>query len=200
MKKIGIYSGTFDPVHNGHIAFALDAITQIGLDKVFFLVEPRPRYKQGVKAFEHRTAMMQLAVTGEKRLGMIILEQARFDVAQTWPQIQARFKDAELFMLMGDDVFGRLSHWPRVDHLIRTCRFVVGLRRDKQPELRRHLEAISRTRGIKLEYEAFVPTEYGITSRKIRAALRKGESPDGLPPAVADYIREQGLYSSRFTS
>ncbi|MCA9332160.1 adenylyltransferase/cytidyltransferase family protein, partial [Candidatus Saccharibacteria bacterium] len=52
MKKVGIYAGSFDPIHKGHIALAEQAIQQCGQDKVFFMVEPRPRRKQGVKALE----------------------------------------------------------------------------------------------------------------------------------------------------
>lgn len=196
MKKIGIYSGSFDPVHDGHIAFAKEAMALAGLDKVFFLVEPRPRRKQGVKAFEHRIAMMQLAIAKDKELGLIVLEQTRFDVMETWPQIQARFKGAELFMLMGEDVFGRLSSWPRVDTLISSASFIVGLRKQSANDAAEHLQVIEETRGLRLTYTVFKPSEHRHSSRKIRSALRKGHLPDGIDTDVAAYIRAQKLYSS----
>jgi nicotinate-nucleotide adenylyltransferase len=199
-KRIGVYSGSFDPVHEGHIAFASEAIRQAGLQKVFFLVEPRPRYKQGVKAFEHRSEMVRLAISGHPDLGMIVLEQSRFDVLQTWPQLQARFKGAELYMLMGDDVFNRLSHWPRVDRLITSAHFIVGLRKFSEAEAREHLAMIEKTRAIDLRYDVFRPSKHQYSSQAIRAGLRKGRLPDGLDPSVVEYIREHKLYTSTLIS
>src|SRR5688572_27140829 len=106
--KIGIYSGTFDPIHLGHVAFAKEALKQCGLEKVYFLVEPRPRRKQGVKALEHRQAMVELAIAKEPALGSIILDHARFSVRQTLPVLQARFEGSEIVFLMGDDM---LAHF-----------------------------------------------------------------------------------------
>src|SRR5258708_1287895 len=90
VKKIPIFAGTFDPVHEGHLAFAQAALEE-GLEKVMFLVEPRPRRKQGVRALEHRTAMVQLAIADEPQLSTIVLEQARFSVNETLPVLRARF-------------------------------------------------------------------------------------------------------------
>ena len=67
--RVGIYPGAFDPVHKGHIAFALAAITAHQLDKVFFLPEPSPRHKQGVKALDHRVEMVRLATANDPRIG-----------------------------------------------------------------------------------------------------------------------------------
>src|SRR5687768_15392849 len=98
LKKVGIYAGTFDPVHEGHLAFAREAAAQYGLDKVFFLVEPNPRRKQGVKALEHRNEMVQLAIRSEKLFASILLEQHRFTVTETMPVLRSRFKNSELYM------------------------------------------------------------------------------------------------------
>ena len=62
VKRIGIFAGTFDPVHKGHISFALQAIEAAGLDEVVFLPEPRPRHKQSVTDQSHRIAMINLAI------------------------------------------------------------------------------------------------------------------------------------------
>src|SRR3989344_4473010 len=78
--KVGIYPGAFDPVHEGHVAFAQLVIAQHGLDKVFFLPEPTPRYRQAVKAYEHRLAMIKLAIKKYDSLGVIQLDHNRFTV------------------------------------------------------------------------------------------------------------------------
>ncbi|MBI3337871.1 adenylyltransferase/cytidyltransferase family protein [Candidatus Saccharibacteria bacterium] len=119
-SRIGIYSGTFDPVHDGHIAFANAALKQCNLDKIFFLVEPRPRRKQGVKAFEHRTEMVRLAIKNEHSLGSIVLNQQRFTPADTLPLLTERFKGADLYMLIGDDMLDHLAGWPHVECLLQS--------------------------------------------------------------------------------
>src|SRR3989344_87150 len=142
MKKVGIFSGSFDPVHDGHISFANEAIKKCGLDKVFFLIEPRPRRKQGVKAFEHRVAMIQLALKNQPKLGTLILEQARFSVSETLPRLRERFKDAQLYMLVGEDVLMHMVNWPNVDELINSVHFVIGTRKLSPSDLVQHISTL----------------------------------------------------------
>src|SRR5688572_32810164 len=130
MTKIGIYSGTFDPIHEGHIAFAKAAIEQCGLERVYFLVEPRPRRKQGVKALEHRQNMVRLAIAKEPRLGSIILDHARYSVSQTLPVLQARFEGAEISFLMGADMLSYFTDadWPNLNEFVEAVHLIIGLR------------------------------------------------------------------------
>jgi nicotinate-nucleotide adenylyltransferase len=195
MQKIGIYSGAFDPVHDGHVAFAKEAIVKTGLDRVYFLVEPRPRHKQGVKALEHRIAMVQFAIAAEEKLGLLVLDQQRFTVHETWPVIRERFRGADVSMLMGEDVFSRLSHWPRIDELITTVRFIVGIR-NSHNELRDHLEVVAETKALQLHYETFRTDKSLHASSHIRGVLRRGGMPEGIHPSVLEYIRQNGLYFS----
>lgn len=192
--KVGIYSGSFDPIHEGHIAFALEAADSCGLDIVYFLIEPRPRHKQGVKAYEHRAEMVRLAVANHTKLGSLLVDQDRFSVLETWPVLRARFEGSELFMLMGDDVFRHLSHWPMVDQLITSAHFIVGVRKGGRSDLQQHLRIIEQTRGLRLRYETFVPSGSRYSSTAIRRTLRQGHRPDGLSEEVVQYITAQGLY------
>ncbi len=196
MQRVGIYSGAFDPVHEGHMAFAHQALVQCGLDKVFFLVEPRPRRKQGVKALEHRAEMVRLAVRSEPRLGVITLDQQRFTPADTLPVLRARFKGAALCMLMGDDVLGRLADWPHVRELIQDVEFGIGTRRHSESEVRQRLQHIQRVRGLGMECQIFQVAGPDISSARVRRQLRAGQQPSGLVPQVLQYIRSEGLYSA----
>lgn len=193
MQKIGIYSGTFDPVHEGHLAFAEETIKQQGLEKVFFMVEPRPRRKQGVKAFEHRARMVQLAIADNPKLGSIILDQERFTTADTLPVLIERFRGAELCMLMGDDMVSRLAAWPQVEELLKSVSFIVGLRRLERPELEREIENITRV-SARLRYELIQAPLPEISSSNIKQSMKQGKQPAGLPPSVSEYIQSTGLY------
>lgn len=196
MQRVGIFSGTFDPVHDGHVAFARQALRAYKLDRIFFLVEPRPRRKQGVKAFQHRQKMVDLAIADDPSFGSIVLEQARFTVHQTLPILQARFKGSELFMLMGDDMLHHLGDWPHVDELLKQVGFLIGRRRISQADARAHVEALEAARGLKLQYEIFQSEHSEYASSKIRLNYKKGQTPQGLNPQVKAYIDQAGLYGS----
>lgn len=195
MKKIGIYSGTFDPVHEGHISFALETAQKIGLDKVFFLPEPRPRRKQGVKALEHRVAMVKLAIKDYKNLGVIVLEQARFTPHETLPVLQARFEGAELYMLIGEDMLDHLADWPHVDKLVNGVSFIIGLRKRHSQEVAEIISNLMKTRALQLQYRLVETSNSKISSSTVRTALRRGKKMDGVNPEVWDYIVSNSLYS-----
>lgn len=197
--KIGIYSGTFDPVHLGHVTFAKEALKQCRLDKVYFLVEPRPRRKQGVKALEHRQAMVGLAVADEPNIGSIELDHPRFSVQKTLPVLQARFKDSEIAFLMGDDVLGHFtdSEWPGLDDFIESTYLIIGLRDHTTEEVRESIKLIENTRGIKIHYKTFVAPKADHNSRNVRQKLRKGLKVTGIAKKVATYIKDHRLYSPK---
>lgn len=195
MRRIGIFAGTFDPVHEGHIAFAKAAL-DTGLEKVMFLPEPRPRRKQGVRAFEHRIAMVQLAVKDEPKFSTVILEQARFTPHETLPLLSARFKGYKLVLLFGDDVVGHLAHWPHVDALVKASELLIASRQTSTTDLKATLKNLERTRNLKFTYNIIHPGLQDTASSKIRLDLKHGKDPSGLPIKVATYIKRHGLYSS----
>lgn len=194
MISVGIFSGTFDPVHNGHLQFARDALVHGSLDKIFLLPEARPRRKQGVKSIEHRMRMVQLAVADDLQLGVIILEQPRFTPHDTLPLLKARFQGAKLHMLMGDDMLKHLGDWPHVEQLVSAIHFIIGVRGDHGEAINR-IKAIERARGVNFQYQIFSSTLSGVSSSSVKNSLRKKGRSDDVPPNVLAYIKEQGLYS-----
>lgn len=197
VKKVGIYSGTFDPIHNGHIAFALEAAQQCNLDKVFFLTEPRPRRKQGIKAFEHRTAMITIAIQDYNQLGSVVLNQARFTPRETMPVLLERFKGAELYMLMGDDLLDHFasSDWPHIEELVQNIKFIIGVRKYDEKQINSMIKTLEQVKGLKIKYKLFYPTKYEISSSQIKSGIKRRHNYEHVDPRVADYIRANGLYS-----
>jgi nicotinate-nucleotide adenylyltransferase len=193
-KRVGIYAGTFDPIHAGHVGFAGQAIKQAGLSKVFFLPEPSPRRKQGVHALEHREAMVRLAVAEDPKLGIIKLHQANFTPSETLPKLNALFEGAELYMLMGDDVFVHLNEWPHVKKLLTACKFIIGIRKEDETKAKQRLHAIEEARNIKLDVQFLISDYQDISSSKIRSALNHGKPTKGLLPQTFDYIKANKLY------
>lgn len=193
-KRIGIYSGTFDPIHAGHIAFAQQALDRAKLDKLFFLVEPRPRRKQGVRALEHREAMVRLALHSNKHFGMVQLEQANFSVEETLPKLRALFEGAQLYFLMGEDVFSHLSRWPHINDLLSSSSFIVGTRKQDEVAMRDVLKELQKTRGAIFDVSFIETDQQNVASTKIRLAFKRGKEPVGLLPETASYIQRNGLY------
>ena len=195
--KVGIYPGAFDPIHEGHVAFARAAMLKHGLDKVFFLPEPSPRHKQAVKALEHRTAMVHAAVDSDPKFGVILLDQTRFTVHETWPLLVSRFQGADLSMLLGSDVAQRLASWPNIAELVQTApRFIIALRGDSIADVKDMMTTLEDTKKLTVRYSLLDPNYPTYGSSKIRLAIKQGHHPDAVHPAVWSYIVQNGLYSS----
>jgi nicotinate (nicotinamide) nucleotide adenylyltransferase len=175
-KRIGIFAGTFDPVHNGHVAFALAAIKACRLDEVIFLPEPKPRGKQQVTGMNHRLAMIRVAIAGEPRLRVVELTDDQFTVAKTLPELERRLPGAHLALLLGTDVARGLRQWPGADGLLAKVELIIALRQGDEPP-----------HGVKA---AIIPTSHGHVAA---SHVRGGQSND-IAPAVRDYIHHHGLY------
>src|SRR5437868_3133041 len=104
MARIGIFPGTFDPVHKGHIAFCLSAAARANLDSVILLPEAEPRRKQPRATFAHRWNMIQEAVADYAQIDARTLPSRQFTVAETLPELRALFPGMQLVLLAGSDV------------------------------------------------------------------------------------------------
>ncbi len=128
MKRLGIYPGTFDPIHMGHLSFALESIKRCGLDKVIFIPESQPRYKIDVTSPSERFEQIQAAIMTYPLLDALQLESSQFNVSQTLPEIEQHFGDAELTLLVGSDVALTLPGWSGITSLLSVCDVAIGMR------------------------------------------------------------------------
>jgi nicotinate-nucleotide adenylyltransferase len=188
-RKIGIFSGTFDPIHEGHVAFCAQALRECGLDKVFLLVEKAPRFKQPVASYEHRISMVELALTGMGSLQQLQLAQEQFSVSETLPKLKKLFAKDELWLLMGSDTVHSMSRgWPGLETLLSDMGIAVGLR---QHETKEAISAILDTHGS-THYKIFASPHRHVASSLVRSTDPK--SHEALNPLVAQYISEHSLY------
>jgi nicotinate-nucleotide adenylyltransferase len=193
-KRIGIYAGAFNPVHAGHIAFALQAIQAAKLDQLVFVPERLPRNKPGVEHFGHRAAMLKRAVKPYPNMAVLELVDKNFTVQRTWPQLKATFPGATLILLMGSDVVLRLPVWPHAETLLSQSELVVGIRSA-------HLlqEVAGEIASWKIQpqqcyvVESFAPH---ISSTDIRSALGARTQAKGLLASVRRYAHGNWLYVS----
>lgn len=144
MINIGIYPGTFDPIHAGHIAFAREALRQNNLHQVVFLPEPKPRTKLNVSPIEMRCALIQSTVATYDQLDLLQLSSDTFSTENSLDEILEHFHYPQLSLLIGSDVAKTLPSWSDLDRLLEACNLVVGLRgNDTQEQITKTLEGLS---------------------------------------------------------
>jgi nicotinate-nucleotide adenylyltransferase len=149
MKNIGIFAGTFDPVHEGHIAFCLIAHDLCHLDKIYLLPERSPRNKQGVSSVIERGALLELAVASIPELEVLSVDDDFFSVENTLPKLQQKFPDSQITLLMGSDVAcDSLPHWDNLETLLPAVSFAIGVRTTHDREqVRTVLQKLEATYG-----------------------------------------------------
>jgi len=187
--RIGIFGGTFDPPHLGHLIAAADAYAALGLDAVLFVpaaVQPLKRDRVRTSA-RCRLAMVRAAVADDARFEVDDLELRRAGpsyTVDTLEELTARFGRAELFLLVGADVTTELARWHRPERILELATLAVL---DRGGEEVHELSAAPVVR---------VPvTRVDISATEIRRRIAAGESIRYLvPDAVREVIRREGLY------
>lgn len=193
-KRIGIYAGTFDPVHSGHVAFALQSLQVNNLDIVYFLPERRPRNKQHVEHFGHRVAMLSRAIAPHPQFAVMELVDVNFSIQRTLPYLQQRFLGDELVFLFGSDIIPSLIEWPHAGKLLENGELIIGLRHnDKREDIHRVVEAWPfKPKAVTL-FESYAPD---VSSGKVRKALRSQQAAPGVLKSVERYSNQHWLYVS----
>ncbi|MFL6588674.1 MAG: nicotinate-nucleotide adenylyltransferase [Chthoniobacterales bacterium] len=184
MKTIGIFGGTFDPIHNGHLILARDAIEQLGLDEVIFIPASASPHKVGklLAPAELRVEMVRASIEGQPQFCLDTLELARPAPSYTIDTVEAfrtRQPGARFICLIGEDNVGRLSTWHRFADLSKIVEFAV----------------LDRT-GLKTEHPfRTVRRHIDISATEVRNRVARGLSIRYLvPSAVETIIQEHKLY------
>lgn len=198
MKKIAMFGGTFDPIHNGHINLAVQTARLLHLDRVLLIPTNIPPHKQMHAApGEHRLAMCRLAAHGHERLIVSDRELKREGpsyTVDTLRELKAEYPDGELFLIMGSDMFFTLQQWRESDRIMRLAVICTAARESGERKcLLEHAQYLNDQYGAKCEVLDIDVLE--MSSTQIREKLKSGEDlSDILPDGVLEYIREHHLY------
>jgi len=166
-RRIGIFPGTFHPIHQGHIAFALAAATTCDLQTVYFLPEHTPRGKHCPMALSDRVQYIDTAIEQHSRLDRIVLDDSQFTVARTLPLLRNQFPDTQLTLLIGSDVAHSLPHWDDIGDLVPHVEFAIGIRSDHSAT---DINAVLQNSGTghPIRYKIITSPHADLSSTKVR--------------------------------
>ncbi len=185
--KIGVFGGTFDPVHNGHLVIAVAALESLGLDRVIFVPTRRSPLKSydPVAGVAERLAMLERAIAGEPRFECSRIELDRPEPSYSVDTLEALAPRGSLFFILGADAARDISRWKDPARILELATLVIAGRPGSDPPADKL--------GIVLEAPLV-----DVSARELRALAARGRSLRYLvPDAVWRYIEEHGLYKGQ---
>ncbi|MBU0719403.1 MAG: nicotinate-nucleotide adenylyltransferase [Planctomycetes bacterium] len=201
-EQVGLLGGSFDPIHNGHLAIARAVAQRLALDRVIFLPSANPPHKavDRLSDAEHRAAMVRLAIAGEP-----LFDFSDYDLTRSGPSYTidtvAHFhrllgSDVGLFWIIGGDTLAELAAWHRVRELVDNCRIVTASRPGWTTTDWSRLQTVLTSEQItRLRADVLDTPLVDISSTDIRNRVRQGQSIAHLvPEEVYRYIDAQRLY------
>lgn len=194
--KIGLFGGTFNPIHVGHLRVAEEALRQFGLREVYFIPTGHPPHREvadGVPG-EIRYEMVKLAIAGRPGLSVSRIELDRPGPAYTVDTIALfqREHPEGVAYIVGADIFSQIEIWHDWPRLLILCPFIVA------PRPGVDLRIFSAPPFDRSEIHILNMTPIAISSSEVRRRYRLGLSTAGLVPEAVDrFIKERGLYGTR---
>lgn len=189
--RIGVFGGTFDPIHRTHVDIGRTALQHKGLDRVLFVVSADPPHKGGdeITPADDRYAMVEAALATEPGLKPCDLELHREGpsyTADTMKALRALYPDAEFFLIIGQDALIDLPGWRSPQGILDEARLLVLPRPSEERPIPAALDG---------HYEMLPFAESLMSSTEVRRRLAAGDpATDCLSPAVLKIVKERGLY------
>jgi nicotinate-nucleotide adenylyltransferase len=190
-RRIGIFGGSFDPVHNAHLALARLVLSELKLDELRWVPVGKPWQKsRRITSAAHREAMVRLAIEGEPRFVLDRIELDRSGPSyslDTVRSLQAAQPDANWFLVIGQDQYAGFHTWHGWQELLSRVTIAVANRPDAN--------ALIDPQVLAVAHEAVQLPMMDVSSTDIRERLRHALPIDDLvPPSVARYIDQHHLY------
>lgn len=198
MERIGIYGGTFNPPHIGHIRAAAYAVQELRLDRLLVIpdrIAPHKQLPKDSPTPQQRLEMLKIATAGLPNMEVSDLELNREGTSytyQTVQQVRQMYPDAKIYLLMGTDMFLSFHNWRNPELITQDAALAVFYRGDKN-----EVDAIkSRVAEVEWEVELIENPVIDISSTQLRRMLVFGCADSFLPQGVGDYIRSHGFYGT----
>ena len=202
MERIGIYGGTFNPPHIGHLRAAQQAAEILDLDKLLLIpdrIAPHKVIPSGSPTPEQRLEMLRLAVAGDSKLEVSDIELQREGPSYSYitvEQLREIHPDAKLYLLMGTDMFLSFLSWKNPERILANVTLAV-LYRGEKGEVRLIEEQMEKLRETGADVVLIRNDVVNISSTQMRRLIAFRCAGELLPEGVLDYIREHRLYDTR---
>lgn len=197
MKKIGLFGGTFDPPHKGHIALAKSTLLNFSLDKIIFIPAGNPPHKTQKRVSDktHRFEMVKMAIKGEPNFSI-----SDFDIKNERPNysyltiehFKNEYPDDEIFFIVGADSYRDFPKWKNYPDILSLSTFIVLNRNDADLG-----EYFKKYCEIYPEHKALFSDDFSfaLSSTELREKIKSGEDCKNLlPDGVYEYIKKHKLY------
>jgi nicotinate-nucleotide adenylyltransferase len=196
LQRLGIFGGTFDPPHIGHLILAEYAREALGAAKILFVPAADPPHKDSTRTgTEQRLAMLERSIADNPHFALSLVDVERPGPHYSLDMIrilQTQYPGSELFFLIGADSLRDLTHWHQPEQLIRLCKLAVLPRPDVKVAADMHEAKLP---GLAEQVVMLDTPLVDVSSTEIAARLRAGKSVRYLVPQPAlDYIVANGLY------
>ncbi len=199
--RIGLFGGSFDPIHRGHVDPVQAARRELRLDRVIYLPTALPPHKPGraLAPAHARYAMVEMALLDEEGLYAstfeLTLERPAYTV-ETLEHFRRTQPGAELYLIVGGDSYAELDHWVRWQEIPDLARLAVLTRPGwtlEEPPLSPELAALAR--GGRVDFLRQPPVD--VSSTRLRELFALGEAPpaETVPHSVVRYVQKYGLYT-----
>lgn len=198
MGKTGVFGGSFNPIHMGHIVVANNAVELLKLDRILIMPTYLPPHKSAVEyaRLNARIEMCRLAANSIKGAEVSLIEALRKGVSYTSDtllQLKKMYPNDELFLITGADMFLTMQEWHEPETVFSLAKICVLPRNNSDMQmLKKQAEMLS---VIGAESIVLQVPEFNVSSTQIRNNIKNGESISGLVSAeVEEYIIKNGLY------
>lgn len=199
MRKVGIMGGTFNPIHNGHLMLAKEALKQFSLDEVLFMPSGTSYMKadQKVESGHTRAEMTALAIQDNPHFTLSTMEIERAGntyTYQTLERLKKEHPDTEYYFIVGADSLFHMAKWASPERIFANCCILVAIRDDRTiEEMEEQIDLISQRYNARILFMKTMRMD--ISSTDIRRKVAAGESiEDDVPESVRVYIGKRGLY------
>lgn len=190
MRKIGLFPGTFDPIHDGHVAVGQAAMDQLDLDMILFLIEEQPWGDKHPVSLKHRRNMLKLAIKNLPNFALHTEVEKHFTLQKTLPKLERYFEDDELYFIFGADVFLHMNEeqWPNLEEIFK--HYIVVFERGVLTE--KKISEHARNLGIAT---AIIPSSLPHhSSTDVR--LETKNKAIWVSKSIAEYIEQNNLYQA----
>ena len=186
--RVGFFAGSFDPIHDGHVAVANSAILDLELDQLYFMVEEMPWGDKSPASLDNRCQMVDLAIENHEKMQQLKIKDKQFSISNTLLEIEQKFAGSELYFIFGADVFMHMNsiQWPGLEKLLEHYLVVFERGNIREHQISDHAVEL----GVAI---AVLPSEHlHHSSSDVR--LKPHEKSIWVTEKVSNYIKINNIY------